>query len=72
MHRYNVGAPFERKAIDVAGPFPWSDERNRYLVIAMDYYSTRWPEAYVIPIHEASIAAEGLVTNFFWLFGVPL
>jgi hypothetical protein len=44
MHRYNVRAPFERIATDVAGPFPRSDEGNRYLLIAVDYF-TKWPEA---------------------------
>jgi hypothetical protein len=48
MHQYNVGAPFERITIDVAGPFPQGDRGNRYLLIAMDYF-TKWPEAYAIP-----------------------
>jgi hypothetical protein len=38
MHQYNVGAPFERIAIDVAGPFPLSDQGNRYLLIVTDYF----------------------------------
>jgi len=28
MHQYNVGTPFERIAIDIAGPFPESDRGN--------------------------------------------
>jgi hypothetical protein len=63
MHQYNVGAPFERTAIDVAGPFPRSYQGNHYLLIALDYF-TKWPEAYTIPHQEASIAADVLVTNF--------
>jgi hypothetical protein len=70
MRQYNVGAPFERIAIDVAGPFPRSDQGNRYLLIAMDYF-TKWPEAYAIPNQEAATVAEALVTNFFCRFGVP-
>jgi hypothetical protein len=70
MHQYNVGAPFERIAIDVAGPFPRSDKGNRYLLIAMEYF-TKWPEVYPIPNQEASTIAETLVTNFFCRFGVP-
>jgi hypothetical protein len=38
------GAPFEMIVIDVAGFFPWSDQGNRYLLIAMDYF-TLWSEA---------------------------
>jgi hypothetical protein len=53
MQQYNVGAPFERIAIDVAGPFPWNNQGNRYLLITVDYF-TKWPEAYTIPNEEAS------------------
>jgi hypothetical protein len=58
MHQYNVGAPFERIAIDVAGP-PWSDQGNRNL---LDYF-TKWPEAYAISNQEASTEDEALVTK---------
>jgi hypothetical protein len=70
MHQYNVEAPFEKTAIDVAGPFPLSEQGNRYLLIAMDYF-TKWPEAYAAPNQEASRVSEALVTNFFCCFGVP-
>jgi hypothetical protein len=63
MHQYIVGAPFERIAIDVTGPFPLSDEGNRYILIVMDYF-TKLPEVYAIPNQEASIVAEVLVANF--------
>jgi hypothetical protein len=69
MHQYNFGAPFESIAIDVAGPFPRSDQENRYFPIAMDYF-TKWPEAYAIPNQEASTVAEALFTNF-CCFGIP-
>jgi hypothetical protein len=62
MHQYNV-VPFERMAIEVAGPVPQSDQGNRYLLIAVDYFR-KWPEAYAIPSQEASTVAEALVTNF--------
>jgi hypothetical protein len=70
MHQYNVGAPFERIAIDVAGPFPLSDQGNQYHLITMDYF-TKWPEAHAIPNQEASTIAEALVTNFLCRFGIP-
>jgi hypothetical protein len=71
MHQYNVGAPFERIAIDIAGPFPKSDRENRYLLVAMDYF-TKWPEVYAIPKQEAATVADVLVSNFFCRFGVPM
>jgi hypothetical protein len=56
MHQYNVGAPFERIAIDITGPFPESESGNRYLLVAVDFF-TKWSEALT--------AADDLVTNFF-------
>jgi hypothetical protein len=70
MHQYNVGAPFERIAIDVAGPFPKSDQGNRFFLIAMNYF-IKWSEAYAIPYQVASTVAEALVTNSFCPLGVP-
>jgi hypothetical protein len=69
MHQYNAGAPFKRIAINAAGPFPWSNQENQYLLIAMDYF-TKWPEAYTIPNLEASTMVEVLVAYFFCSFGV--
>jgi transposase InsO family protein len=66
MHQYNVGAPFERIAINIAGPFPESNSGNQYLLIAMDYF-TKWPVAN----QEVSTVADALVTKLFCPFGVP-
>jgi hypothetical protein len=62
-----IGAPVERIAIDIAEPFPRSDQRHLHLLIAMDYFA-KWPKVYVIPIQEASTVAEALVDNFFCRF----
>ena len=48
MQIYNVGVPFERIAIDIAGPFPKSDKGNRYILVVADYFS-KWPEVHPIP-----------------------
>jgi hypothetical protein len=47
-----------------------SDQGNRFLLIAMNYF-TKCPEAYAIPNQEVSTIAEALVTNFFCRFGIP-
>jgi hypothetical protein len=39
IHQYNIGAPFEHITMDITGPFPQSDWGNRYLLIAMDYFT---------------------------------
>ena len=49
MQQYNSGTPFERIAMDVAGPFPVSNAGNRYVLVVMDYFS-KWPEVYTYPI----------------------
>ena len=57
MQIYNVGVPFERIAIDSAGPFPESDKGNRYVLVLADYFS-KWLEVYPIPNQEACTVAE--------------
>lgn len=71
MQQYVVGAPFERIAMDIAGPFPETNNGNRYLLVAMDYFS-KWPEVYPIPNQEATTVADQLVNDWISRFGVPL
>lgn len=68
---YNVGAPWERIALDVAGPFPTSNSGNKYILVIMDYF-TKWPEVFAIPNQEAVTIAEKLVNEVCCRFGVPL
>ncbi|CAK1590660.1 unnamed protein product [Parnassius mnemosyne] len=68
---YNVGAPWERIAIDVAGPFPETESGNKYFMVVMDYF-TKWPEVFAISNQEASTVADKLVHEVFCRFGVPL
>ncbi|GBN54731.1 hypothetical protein AVEN_48046-1 [Araneus ventricosus] len=42
LQRYNVGAPFERMALDILGPLPVTTKGNRYAQVLMDYF-TKWP-----------------------------
>lgn len=70
MQLYNVGVPFERIAIDVAGPFPETNDGNRYTLVISDYFS-KWPEVYAIPNQEATTIAEQLVFNWISRYGVP-
>ncbi|UYV84370.1 K02A2.6-like [Cordylochernes scorpioides] len=71
MREYNMSAPFERIAIDVAGPFPVTEGGNRYILVVMDYF-TKWPEAYAIPNQEATTVAKVLMDNLICRFGVPM
>ena len=53
----------ERIAVDVLGPLPETRRGNKYLLIAMDYF-TKWPEIYPIPNQEAMTVAEVLMKEF--------
>ncbi|XP_068758015.1 uncharacterized protein [Montipora capricornis] len=64
LQLYNVGEPMELVAIDVLGPLPETESRNKYILIAMDYFS-KWPEAYALPNQEAVTVASVLVSQFF-------
>lgn len=70
MQQYNSGAPFERIAMDVAGPFPVSNSGNKYVLVVMDYFS-KWPEVYAIPNQEAKTIVNVFVNNWICRFGVP-
>jgi hypothetical protein len=39
MYQYSVEALLETIPIDVAGPFLWSDQGNRYLLTVNDYFT---------------------------------
>ncbi|CAC5404225.1 unnamed protein product [Mytilus coruscus] len=46
--QYHAGAPMERVALDIIGPFPLSKKGNKYSLIVSDYF-TRWAEVYPMP-----------------------
>ncbi|GFW16491.1 retrovirus-related Pol polyprotein from transposon 412 [Trichonephila clavipes] len=71
LHRYNVGAPFERIAFDILGPLPRTVSGNKYLLVVIDYF-TKWPEVYPIPDQEAPTVAEAVVQHWISRYGVPL
>ncbi|GET59960.1 DDE-type integrase/transposase/recombinase [Rhizophagus irregularis DAOM 181602=DAOM 197198] len=55
-----VNEPFEMIGIDIVGPLKETEKGNKYIVVAMDYF-TKWPEA--APLKEAT-AKE--VVEFIW------
>jgi len=54
------GAPLERCAMDVSGPWPTTTRGNTYLLVLQDYYS-KWLEVWPIPNHKAPTVASKLV-----------
>lgn len=68
---HNVGQPWERVAIDVAGPFPRSHNGSKYILVVMDYFS-KWVEVYPMPNQEAPTVAQALIENWISRYGVPI
>ena len=66
-----VGAPLDRVAMDILGPFPRSRSGNKYVLVVQDQF-TRWTEAYALPDYTAQTVAEVFVHQFVSRFGVPL
>jgi hypothetical protein len=70
LQQYRVGAPVDRVAIDVLGPFPETERGNKYVLVLGDYF-TKWMEAYAIPNQEAGTVADKVVKEFCCRFGTP-
>lgn len=68
---YNVGAPFERVALDIVGPFPRTATGNKYALVVVDYF-TKWPEVVPLPDQRATTIAKALLTEVVSRHGVPL
>ena len=67
LHTVQAGFPMQTVAVDILGPLPDSPAGNRYILVAMDYF-TRWAEAYPIPNQEAATVAPKLVNEMFLRF----
>src|ERR1043165_7614273 len=48
LHSIRTKAPFYQIGIDIVGPLPVTDEGNKYIVVAVDYF-TKWPETRALP-----------------------
>src|SRR6266542_2214792 len=61
---------FERWGIDIVRPLPITREGNRYIVVAMDYFS-RWPEARPLKMANADTVATFIYVYIICRFGPP-
>jgi transposase InsO family protein len=71
LQSYRVGAPMDRVAMDIVGPFPLSNQGNRYILVIQDHF-TKWTEAYALPDYTATTVAKMFVYEFVSRFGAPL
>ena len=63
-------APMEIVGIDTCGPFPLSEDGNRYVCTIVDHFSG-WPEAWAIPDKSANTIARILLDEFIPRHGCP-
>jgi transposase InsO family protein len=61
---------FERWGIDIVGPLKVTERGNKYIVVAMDYFS-RWPEARAIKSANAETVATFIYEEIICRFGAP-
>ena len=64
-------APFERVQLDVLGPLPITSAGNRYLLIAVNYF-TKWVEAFPLKNVRSKIIAETFLNQIISRHGVSL
>src|SRR6266511_3444191 len=61
---------FERWGVDIVGPLPITREGNRYIIVAMDYFS-RWHEVKLLKVANTDIVATFLYKEIICRFRVP-
>ena len=61
---------FERWGIDIVGPLLVTETGNRYIVVAVDYF-TRWPEAKLLKEANARAVAQFIYEEIICRHGAP-
>jgi hypothetical protein len=71
MHGIVAEAPFERVGIDFVGPLPETEEGNRYILVAVDYF-TKWPEVKATRKADAKTVVKFLYEEIICRHGPPI
>ena len=61
---------FERWGVDIVGPLLATEKGNRYIIVAMDYFS-RWPEAKAVKRANAEQVADFVYERIICRYGAP-
>src|SRR6266498_2857741 len=70
LHSIEMKEPFYCIGIDIVGPLLITGSRNRYIVVAVDYF-TKWPEAKAIKHANAEEVAEFIFEEIICRHGCP-
>ena len=65
-----IKGPFHRIGIDIKGPLPITSKGNRYIIVAMDYFS-KWPEVKALTNIRAETVAEFIYEDVISRHGIP-
>ena len=71
MKVYRIGAPGERIALDIMGPFSETDAKNKWILVIGDYF-TKYKVSVPLPDISAITISEALIANWISYFGCPL
>ena len=66
-----VGAPMDRLASAILGPFPLTLRGNCYILLVTDHF-TKWVEIFAVPDQTATTCAEVILNDVISRFGCPL
>src|SRR4051812_42873164 len=70
LHPIPVGEPFAKIGIDIVGPLPLTEKKNRYIIVATDYL-TKWPEAEAVSEATGKRVAEFIYQTIICRHGCP-
>ena len=70
LHSIEVKEPFYQIGIDIVGPLPITERNNRYIVVAIDYF-TKWPEARALSETNAKQVSNFIYEDIICRHGCP-
>ena len=65
-----MGAPLDRLATDILGPFPESTRGNKYILAITDYF-TKWVDIFAVPDQTAVTCVEVILDEVIMCYGCP-
>ena len=70
LHLIELKVPFQRIGINIVGPLTITKKENRYIVIAIDYF-TKWPIAKAIKEATAKTVSKFIYEKIICEHGCP-